>query len=139
MIRALKATSILAALLMPVSAHAGTLNLTVEDIETEAGTLHIGLYDAETYDGGRAIDGANITVVGNTVSITLENVAPGEYGVKVFHDEDDDGEMDTNPFGIPTEAYAFSNNAKGRFGPANWEDAKFTVTDTVTAQIISLN
>ncbi|MEM6411993.1 MAG: DUF2141 domain-containing protein [Pseudomonadota bacterium] len=139
MIRALKATSILAALLMPVSAHAGTLNLTVEDIETEAGTLHIGLYDAETYDGGSAIDGANITVVGNTVSITLENVAPGEYGVKVFHDEDDDGEMDTNPFGIPTEAYAFSNNAKGRFGPANWEDAKFTVTDTVTAQIISLN
>jgi len=131
--------SIVASLALPIAAQAGTLDITVENIDTETGTLHIGLYDAETYEGGEAINGANISVDGNTVSVTLENVEPGEYGVKIFHDEDNDGEMDTNPFGMPTEGFAFSNNAKGRFGPATWDDAKFTVTDTVTAQIISLN
>jgi len=31
----------------------------------------------------------------------------------------------TNFLGIPNEEYGFSNNARGRGGPASWEDAKF--------------
>ncbi|MEO0883289.1 MAG: DUF2141 domain-containing protein [Pseudomonadota bacterium] len=130
---------LLAATFLPITANADTVDITVENIKTQAGTLHIGLYDEDAYQGGSAINGANVTVIGDTVSVTLEGIEPGEYGVKIFHDEDDDGQMDTNPFGLPTEAYAFSNNAKGRFGPAAWDDAKFVVTDAGTAQIISLN
>ncbi|MYF00066.1 MAG: DUF2141 domain-containing protein, partial [Gammaproteobacteria bacterium] len=33
--------------------------------------------------------------------------------------------------------YAFSNNAKGMFGPASWEDARFVLEGEVT-QVISL-
>ncbi|MEM9669237.1 MAG: DUF2141 domain-containing protein [Pseudomonadota bacterium] len=131
--------STIAACMLPAAVSAGTIDITVENIEKHTGTMHIGLYDADTYEGGKAINGANITVEADSVSVTLQDIAPGEYGVKIFHDEDDDGEMDTNPFGIPTEGYAFSNNAKGRFGPAKWDDAKFVVTDAGTAQIISLN
>jgi uncharacterized protein (DUF2141 family) len=29
--------------------------------------------------------------------------------------------------GIPKERYGFSNNARGRFGPASYEDCKFNV------------
>ena len=38
---------------------------------------------------------------------------------------DADDDFDTNFLGIPTENYGFSNNARGLFGPPNWEDAKF--------------
>ncbi|MEM7662452.1 MAG: DUF2141 domain-containing protein [Pseudomonadota bacterium] len=131
--------ALVAAAFLQTAAIAETVDITVENIEVQSGTLHIGLYDAETYDGGNAVNGAQVTVVGNTVSVSLQDITPGEYGVKIFHDEDNDGEMDTNPFGLPTEAYAFSNNAKGRFGPAKWEDAKFVVSEAGTAQIISLN
>jgi len=55
-------------------------------------------------------------------------VPPGQYAVRLFHDVNGNGQFDTNPFGIPTEPFAFSNNARGRFGPATWEEAVFTVT-----------
>jgi uncharacterized protein (DUF2141 family) len=52
-------------------------------------------------------------------------VPQGTYAVACFHDEDDDGELDTGWFGIPTEGTVVSNHAKGRFGPPRWDDAKF--------------
>ena len=57
--------------------------------------------------------------------------------MKAFHDVNGDGEMNTNPFGMPIEPYAFSNNAVGNMGPARWEQARFTVTGTA-AQTISI-
>ena len=43
---------------------------------------------------------------------------PANTPSALFHDVNGDGEMNTNPFGIPTEPFAFSNNARGSFGPA---------------------
>jgi uncharacterized protein (DUF2141 family) len=45
--------------------------------------------------------------------------------------------MNRNPFGMPTEPYAFSNNAVGNMGPAGWDRARFTVQGA-TAQTISI-
>ena len=52
---------------------------------------------------------------------------PGEYAVSVYWDEDGDGELDSGFMRIPKEKVGFSNNARGRFGPAKWKDASFTV------------
>ncbi len=35
--------------------------------------------------------------------------------------------MDKNFLGIPKEKYGFSNNAKGKLGPPDYEDAKFII------------
>jgi uncharacterized protein (DUF2141 family) len=43
----------------------------------------------------------------------------------VFHDENKDGELDTNILGIPSEDYGFSNNVSSWFGPPSWEKSKF--------------
>jgi uncharacterized protein (DUF2141 family) len=56
---------------------------------------------------------------------TYTDIPFGEYAVKIFHDEDNNGELDAGFFGIPTEDYGFSNNAKASFGPPDYEDAKF--------------
>lgn len=129
----------LCAAALPVLASAETLTLTVDTIATPTGTMKIGLYDQDGYQGGAAVSGADIRVEGTSITVMIEGLEPGEYGIKLYHDVDDDGQMDTNPFGIPTEPYGFSNNAKGRFGPASWDAAKFVIGAEGAVHTISLN
>ena len=69
------------------------------------------------------------------VSLTIPE---GEYAVAVYHDANRNQELDKNFFGMPTEAYGFSNNARGSaLGPPSFEDAKFPVNQTT--QIVRIN
>lgn len=52
-------------------------------------------------------------------------IASGTYAVSVFHDENSNGEMDTNFMGIPREGVGASNNAKGHLGPPKFAAAAF--------------
>lgn len=114
------------------------LTVTIDGIETVSGKISLGVFDETGYESGKAVDGASITVDGSSVTASFEGLAPGEYGVKLFHDVNGNGSMDTNPFGMPIEPYAFSNNAKGRFGPAKWEQAKFVVEVDGTTHAITM-
>ncbi|MFN3212753.1 MAG: DUF2141 domain-containing protein [Henriciella sp.] len=134
-IAALIATSLIATPL----AMASDLTVNVEGIAQSQGSIMLGLFDEATYDGDGAVNGANLKVEGGSVTVTFEGLEPGEYAVRLYHDVNDDGEMNTNPFGMPTEPYAFSNDAKGRFGPAKWEAAKFTVSADGTVHTITMN
>ena len=96
------------------------------------------------YDSAAAFDGASSSPVAATaipasgpVVATFGNLPAGDYAVKAFHDVNGDGQMNTNPFGMPTEPYAFSNNAVGNMGPARWDRAHFAVSGE-TAQTISI-
>ena len=53
------------------------------------------------------------------------DIKPGTYAMACFHDENENGELDTNWLGIPREGTCASNNAKSFFGPPKWKDAKF--------------
>lgn len=132
---ALLAASLIAAPL----ASASELTVTVEGIADAKGTIMLGLFDEATYNGDGAVNGANLKVDGDSVTAVFEGLEPGEYAVRLYHDLNDDGEMNTNPFGMPTEPYAFSNDARGRFGPAKWEAAKFTVEADGTTHTITMN
>lgn len=59
--------------------------------------------------------------------LRIEGLAPGRYGLMVFHDKNNDGRLNTWPIGMPSEPYGFSNNARGRFGLASWQAASFEV------------
>jgi uncharacterized protein (DUF2141 family) len=47
----------------------------------------------------------------------------------VFHDENDDGKLGKNALGLPIEAYAVSNNARGLMAAPDFEDAAVRVDD----------
>ncbi|MRR56101.1 MAG: DUF2141 domain-containing protein [Deltaproteobacteria bacterium] len=55
----------------------------------------------------------------------FEDIPPGTYAIAVVHDENLNGKLDTNVLGIPTEGFAFSNDAKGLFGPPSFSAASF--------------
>ena len=56
----------------------------------------------------------------------FEDVPPGTYAMAVVHDENMNGKLDTNWFGLPTEGYGFSNNAKAVLSAPSFSEASFT-------------
>ena len=132
------ATAALALLLGTTAAHAepagDTLTLTFET-GAHSGTVMISLYDAEAaYSGGAPVASRALPASGPVVAV-FENLPTGDYAVKAFHDVNGNGRMDTNPFGMPVEPYAFSNNARGNMGPAGWDRAHFAVSGSTTQTI----
>ena len=106
------------------------------DTGADTGVVMVALYDEATYSGGQPIRVARVDVAAGQHSVTFD-VPAGDYGVKAFQDLNGDGRMNTNPFGMPTEPFAFSNNAVGNMGPAGWDRARFSVSGAA-AQTISI-
>ena len=52
---------------------------------------------------------------------------PGRLALNVAHDLNGNGRLDMNAMRMPTEPFAFSNNATGMFGPPKFEAAQFEV------------
>jgi uncharacterized protein (DUF2141 family) len=50
----------------------------------------------------------------DTVYAKFEGLTPGEYAVAVMHDENDNGQIDTNWIGIPKEGLGVSNFVHSR-------------------------
>ncbi|UOR06797.1 DUF2141 domain-containing protein [Hymenobacter aerilatus] len=66
------------------------------------------------------------------------DLAPGEWAIALSQDVNDNGEMDRNLVGIPTEPYAFSNNVRPRFKAPSFDECKFTAEgegQTVTIRL----
>ena len=102
------------------------------------GAVMVALYDSEaSYDGStRPLKVAKVPVTAGPVTARFADVKPGRYAAKAFHDLDGDGEMDMNLMGMPTEPFAFSNNAPARGGPAPWSAAAFDVGPQGAAQTL---
>ena len=130
-------TSSDAALQDSLSAVPGVIMVQVEGFKAQEGQVSLALFDEAGYKGGAPVRGKNADVMGEVVTVKFDGLPTGEYGIKLYQDVDLNGKMNTNAFGIPTEPYAFSNNAKGMMGPAKWDAAKFTVTETGAVQRIS--
>ncbi|MGZ9003540.1 MAG: DUF2141 domain-containing protein [Burkholderiales bacterium] len=69
----------------------------------------------------------------------FEDIPAGKYALAVVHDENMNGKLDTNAFGIPREGYAFSNNAKGLLGPPSFSAASFAYDGQNVDLTIGLN
>jgi uncharacterized protein (DUF2141 family) len=63
-------------------------------------------------DSGRRV-GIALRAVAGMQSVVFTNLTPGTYAVIVFHDENDNGKLDKTALGMPIEAFAISNNARG--------------------------
>ena len=116
---------------------ASTITVHVTGFNVEAGSIMVALTDKAGYESGNAVRGAMAVVDSDIVTLTFENIPTGTYALRMYHDADGNGELNANAFGIPTEPFAFSNNAKGVMGPASWEDAQFTHGPDGTTQNIS--
>ncbi len=96
------------------------------DFSSSEGRVMVALYDSKNvYEESKAYKAFASEITNKKVEYVFEGIPFGEYAIKCYHDENSNGKMDTNFMGIPSEAYGFSNNARGSFGPADYDDAKF--------------
>jgi uncharacterized protein (DUF2141 family) len=121
---------------------AAELRVVIEGVASSTGTIIAGLYDSqENYvravgessrvmvnDSNRLI-GITLRARGRSQPIVFSDLQPGNYSVIVFHDENDDGKLGKNALGLPIEAYAVSNNARGLMAAPDFEDAAVRVDD----------
>ena len=129
---------ILLCLLAPfgVRAQDATLSLTVsvEDAEPNVGQIIISLFDSGNYLQTPTLQQTGPVDENGRCVFVFRGLATGEYAATAVYDEDMDGELDTGLFRIPTEKIGYSNNAKGRMGPASYEDTRFLLTPTTNTR-----
>lgn len=128
-----------ATLVAPVVAQAQDLVLNLVTREA-GGSLAVAVYaDADAF---RRSTGAVRTVTvprtGGTTTVTIRDLPPGRYAVGTFHDTDDNGRLSVWPVGLPKEAYGFSRDARGRFGPPSFDAAAFDLPAAGGRQTITL-
>jgi uncharacterized protein (DUF2141 family) len=111
-----------------VSAQEYTLDITVSGIHSDKGNLYLSLYTSEKgfpKDPKGAIRLVHTRIVNGISTFRLDKLPKGTYAVACYHDENGNGKLDANFFGIPTEGTGSSNNAAGFLGPPKFRDAKF--------------
>lgn len=114
------------------------LEIHVNNIKSKKGAIQFGLFTNETDYLKNPAEKKIVKPTGSDITIIFENLPPGDYALSIIHDENENGKLDSNAFGIPKEGFAFGNNAQGSFGPPAFEKAKITIADQNVKQEITL-
>ena len=102
------------------------LIITINGFENSEGIAKLALINSEkNYNEDKPFQGYDLKIVDKKVVTTISELAYGEYAVKIYHDENSNNKLDTKIFGIPTERYGFSNDARGTAGPPDYKEAAF--------------
>ena len=100
----------------------------VQNVPGNEGKVVISLFNEETFMKAPPLQTEAVAIEDGKATVTFKNVVAGEYGIISFHDKNDNGKIDMQANGMPTEAYGVSNNPMS-FGPPQWSDARFEVAD----------
>lgn len=114
------------------------LTVHIQNIKSSEGKISVGIYNSSDTWLDRTYTGKTGEIIDGKATVVFDEIENGEYGISLYHDENDNGKLDTGMFGIPKEPYACSNGAKGRFGPPKWKDAVFVIENTDSEHIIKL-
>jgi len=117
------------------------LALTFKVHQSQKGALMVAIFDTETAytSDGQPIAQLKLDIASDTLAVVVPGLAPGRYGIKLFHDLNGTGKLTFNMFGIPTEPVAFSNNAKINMRAPTWAEVSFELPDAGVAQTIDID
>jgi len=102
----------------------GTLSVEVTNIKAATGSIRVALFDSEKDFLEKPLHGKVVKALQNKVVVHFENLPAGDFAISVIHDENENGDLDSNIMGIPKEGFGFGNDAMGMFGPPSFEKAK---------------
>ncbi len=117
-----------------VPAHAD-ITAHIAGLRDNAGQVFVALFDsAGGFHDNHALRGGTAGISNQSAIFVFHDVPPGSYAVSFFHDANENGELDTNALGIPTEGFGFSLDGKGTFGPPDYDQIRFDHTDATPNQ-----
>jgi uncharacterized protein (DUF2141 family) len=121
----------------------GNLKIFVTDLKNANGELDFNIFNsADGFPGDetKVIKHLRGKIKNGSCTITFENLPYGKYAVSIYHDENNDKQMNKSWYGKPTEGVAVSNNAKGSIsGPPSFEEARFEFSAQTNSLNIKMN
>lgn len=132
------ACSFLCFLSISASAQTNRQTIIFTNIQNATGKIYIAMYnkEADFPKKNKIFVSKIIDVNGESQAMAVfENLPTGTYAIAAFLDENGNGQLDTNFFGIPKEKYGFSNNARPLMRAANFKEASFIVNKENTISI----
>jgi uncharacterized protein (DUF2141 family) len=102
----------------------GTMILEVSNLKHESGRIWVGIYDSGEYfmdrEKGKRVQ-MRVRQKGD-LKIHIPDLPLGEYAIAVFHDINDNGEMDRNVLGIPSEPFSFIQAPRSKWRLPKFEE-----------------
>ena len=124
-----------------IPGHAAPLQVTVAGVRNAQGKVNICVFDTEQgfpdCSANPAVPSRRLLAILGTMRFDFD-VAPGLHAVSVLHDENDNGRIDTNIFGIPREGGGVSNDPPPRWGPPRFADVVFRLPPQGGQIVISM-
>ncbi len=125
--------ALLGALLASAGVSAATLQVKIDGVASAKGQLRVAVCDEASFLKKCTL-GAQVPARAGSVTVDVPAVPAGSWAVMVYHDENDNGKLDRDQMGIPTEGYGFSNGATAKYGPPQFKQAAVAV-GAGTAQV----
>jgi len=121
------------------AAQAAELTVVLHDVRAQTGLIKVALVDSQAgWDGQAApVQATGAPPSGGQVTFVFRDLKPGAYAVMITHDENGNGQLDTNAMGMPLEGYGFSNNPRVMRKPT-WDEARFDLAGAAASIDVSL-
>ena len=82
-----------------------SLTVSIKNISSDKGTLRVGIFNSQNDFMKKQLYGQIIKSKSGNVTVVFENIPAGAYAISIIHDENENGELDSNFFGIPKEGF----------------------------------
>jgi uncharacterized protein (DUF2141 family) len=119
--------------------------LIVRNVRDGGGKVRMALWDrAEVFTKSRhKIAGEKLPAEPGEVRFVVPDMPDGRYAAAVYHDANDNGEMDRTWIGLPSEGLGFSNGARIHYdifdpGPPTFDEASIAIDESNNMIIVNL-
>jgi uncharacterized protein (DUF2141 family) len=121
------AVAVTVAACLPLAAKAADLTIKLSGAHSAEGAVSAAIYASkETFSKeGQQVAAFRQKATTGPVSVTFRDLPPGNYAVTAFHDENNNGKLDRDATGVPSEGYGVSNDARELLSPPYWDKASF--------------
>jgi uncharacterized protein (DUF2141 family) len=116
----------------------GALQVQIANVRNSTGSLTCSLFNsAAGFPGPSRIAGGTLQMPARAgaMSCTFRNLPAGDYAVSVFHDENNNRELDTNLLGAPLEGYGATLNNLPPAATPTWDNNHVRIAATQTVSL----
>lgn len=120
--------AMVATLVAALPAAAADLDIAVTGINSANGRVLCRVFTQQSgFPTTGALKTVTASIAGGQSTCRFAGLAEGTYAVAIAHDANNNGTLDRNFIGLPTEGFAFSRNIRPSFGPPSFASAAIQV------------
>ena len=106
-------------------AEAAPIAVDVSNVRNDHGVVRVSICPRQRWLADSCPWEGSAPARAGTTRVVIDHVPPGDYGAQVFHDENNNNEVDRGIFGIPKEGVGFSRDSFTGLASPKWHNAVF--------------